>query len=312
MNNQYLLSDEEDPNLMGDLTPGTSQAMAPPPSSPIPVASPPMAPLSLMSTMPHPQIPTAAPMARTPQLPGMPPTMNPSDIASYLGKQGQSLEKFGPDKQMALQQQLNARKDSLGYKSGDALSGFADALMQGVSRAGNSNFKGQYETQENQYAQDQMNTLRGANEAQGKNTEAKMTLDKMNPNSVLSKTAQGTYAPLFQELGYPPGKLNGMSAANIDNALQLMAVYGGKEIEAKIKKYELDIERTRTEAALANTQSETSHRKDQERFERDKLKAEHPFLSMTGGLDGEESFGGVPSVGGTFNGEKVMRVTRVK
>lgn len=243
--------DEEEPQLLDTLTPGTSTQQAP-------VNMPP--PLAAAASLPS---PSPAPMSTPPpiappsqKLPGMPDSVTPDQIASYLGTQKNSLDKYGPEAQMNLQKSLNARRDSLGYRATDAGKGFADALMMGVAGAGNPNWQGQFENQENQYSKDQMDTLRGANEAQFKTTEAKMNLEKMDPNSQLSKTSQQAYGPLFQKLGYPPNKLQGMSAANIDSALQLMTAYGGKQVEAQIKQYELEIERMRLAAATGKNLSD--------------------------------------------------------
>lgn len=250
MKNPYQLADEEDPQLINSLTPGTSQQMAPvTPQALPPLASPAMAPKTPVVQVPPPMAPPA-------QLPGMPPGIGASDLEGYLNKQRTNLNKYGPDQQMELQNNLNERRNSLGYKVADAGKGFADALMMGVAGAGNPGWQNQFEAQENQYGKDQMDTLRGADESQTKKTQAGMTLDQMNPESELSKSAQANYAPLFAKLGYPPGKLKGMSAANIDSALQLMTAYGGKEMEAQIKEYELEIEKMRLGAALSKQSSD--------------------------------------------------------
>lgn len=240
------------PDLMDTLTQGTSTQNAPmtvqppPPTMAPPPAAAPQQPAADMNVPAAPQT--------SPQLPGMPPSITPDKLAGYLNMQKQGLDKFGPEAQMQLQQALNARKGSMGYKIADAGKGFADALMQGVARAGNPGWQNQFESQQNQYAADQMNTLRGAQEGNIKNTEAKMTLDKMNPNSDLSRNSQESYGPLFEKLGYKPDKIKGMSASNIESALNLMTQYGGQEVQAKIKEFELQIERMRlAEAAGKNS-----------------------------------------------------------
>lgn len=264
--NGYKRTDEEDPQLLNSLTPGTSDQagqIQPPPTLPMPQTQPPPAPA--------PAAVAQVPATPSPKLPGMPPNISPVDFEKYLGKQRGQVDRFGADQQMAQQDAINQRRNSFGYKATEGLKGFADALMMGVARAGNPGFQSQFTNQENQQAADQMNTLRGANESNLKSTEAKMTMDKMNPNSQLSKSAQQSYAPLFEKLGYPANKIQGMSAANIDSTLQLMAAYGGKEIEAKIKEYDLEIERTRLAAALGKNEQDA--KKDQMDAERQAAKA---------------------------------------
>lgn len=266
MKNQMGFEEDDDPQLMDTLTPGTSTQQAPvavQPPPPPPAAAPQPAPAAAMNQPP----PVAAPAKPSPQLPGMPPGITPDQLAGYLNQQKGSIDQYGPQAQMQLQQSLNDRRNSLGYKISDAGKGFADALMQGVARAGNPGWQNQFEGQENQYGADQMNALRGAHEGSIKNVEAKMSLDKMNPNSVLSKTAQQNYAPLFQELGYPANKIQGMSAANIDSALNLMTQYGGKKMEARIKEYDLEIEKMRTMGTL-------SHQGAEERMAKEKNQQE--------------------------------------
>lgn len=247
MKNQYQLI-EEDPQLINSLTPSTSQQMPP-----IQPESPPLVPSG-----PAPLAALQKPEAPAPsvQLPGMPPEMTPDNITPYLNGQKQKLNRFGPDQRLELQNQLNARQNSLGVKTTEGLKGFADALMSGVARAGNPNWQGQFQAQEQQNAQNQIGAFKDAGDLNTKQVESGMTLDRMDPRSPLSKSAQESYAPLFAKLGYAPGKLQTMSAANIDSALQLMAAYGGKEMEAMIKQYELEIERTRLGAAGIKAKSD--------------------------------------------------------
>jgi hypothetical protein len=198
------------------------------------------------------------------KLPGMPPNVTPDEIMPYLQSQKTQLNRFGPQQRMDVQNSLNERQNSLGYKLTDAGKGFADALMMGVARAGNPNWQGQFQQQEQQNAQNQIGALKDAGDLNTRQVESNMALDKMNPTSALSKEMQKTYAPLFQKLGYPTDKLNGMSAANIDSAMQLMAAYGGKEMEAAIKEFEAGIERMKLAAASGKASS-------QEELERQKL-----------------------------------------
>ncbi len=269
MRNQYQLS-EDDPELLSGLTPGSSQQIAPAPPPPVPPPATIAAPAPVVAP-PRAVAPAAAPPAAAappPQpLPGMPPSVTPDDLAKYIGQKKQQMNRFGPDEQIALQNNLNARRDSLGSRATEGLKGFGDAIMMGVARAGNPGWQQQYNQQENQYAQDQMNTLRGAGEANMKQVEGNMTLDKMDPQSSMSKQAQQTYAPLFKKLGYNPNALSTMSAAGIDNALAMMTQFGGMEIQAKIKEYELAIERARLQAVTDKTSSDEKVAQENQRIQ---------------------------------------------
>lgn len=190
------------------------------------------------------------------RIPGMPAGVGPSDIEGYLGRQKEQMNRFGPDARMALQDQLNTRHNSFGNRATEGLKGLADAIMQGVARAGNPGFKQSYMESENRYGQDQINAFKDARTANLENVQGGMGLDQMDPQSELSKAKQASYAPLFQKLGYPPEALKGQSAANIDSSLTLMAQLGGKEIEAMIKQYELQIERMRLQATAGKNEQD--------------------------------------------------------
>lgn len=188
------------------------------------------------------------------QLPGMPQGVGSSDIESYLQKQRSGMNRFGADERMALQDSIDARQDSLGFKAQSGLKGLSDAIMMGVAGAGNPGWQNQFEAGEAQRAQGKIGAFKDARSANLENIQGGMTLDQMDPNSELSKSKQESYAPLFAKLGYQPSALKGMSASNIDSSLALMAQFGGKQIDAMIKQFELDIERSKM-AAMAGKES---------------------------------------------------------
>lgn len=215
---------------------------------------------------PHPVSVPQAPAAALPKpLPGMPPSVGMSELEPYLNKQKQAITKYGPSEQMALQENLNQRHESVGNKLTSGAKGFADALMMGVARAGNPNWQGQYDDQERQLGQDRMNTLQKAHEGNLKEVESGMNLDAMNPGSEVSKASQEAYGPLFAKLGYPPEAIKGLSGAKIDNALSLMTQMGGAEVQAMIKQYELEIERMRLKGTLSKQASDEEIAKDKGR-----------------------------------------------
>ncbi len=233
--------------------------------------------------------PQPPPAAAQQPLPGMPPGVSPDEIEGYLGKQRGQLAKYGADDQMAQQARINMSRNSLPYQVADAGKGFADALMTGVARAGNPNWQGQFEQQQNEAGNQNLATMRGANEANLKQTEAGMNLDKMDAKSTLSKSSQQTYAPLFQKLGYPPEAINKMSAANIENALGLMTQYGGEQVKAEIQKMQMQLELAKIQSMAANTRSEMGHRTVEEQQKDREMKLAHPISSMLFGGGNEAS-----------------------
>jgi hypothetical protein len=266
MRNPYLMSEEEDPQLLGTATPSPSQQMPP-----VPIQSPPakvinqdgktyeFSPGSNGALTVRNNPPSSTSLIPPPQnkavvIPGMPPNVQPDDIAGYLSSKRKAMNQFGAEDRMNLQNSLNKRRNSFGYKATEGLKGLADSIMMGVAGAGNPGWQQQFQQGEEQNAQNQINALKDEHEMNMESVQGGMSLDQMNPASPLSKMKQESYAPLFQKLGYQPDKLQGMSAANIDNALALMAQFGGAEVQAMIKQYELDIERTKM-ATMAGRQA---------------------------------------------------------
>lgn len=264
MPGRYLLNEEE-PELLGQLTPGTSQQVAPapvpqPPATPL--APQPMAPPAMKTVPPLPM----TPQAPQPKLPGMPQGITPQEIEGYLSAQKESLNRYGPEAQLEQQADNDDRRNSFAYKATSGLKGFADALMSGVARAGNPNWQGQFIDQENHIMKEKMDALKGADEGNLRRTSTDMNIDRMNPGSVLSKTSQDVYAPLFEKLGYPAETLKGMSASNIDNAVSLMAQFGGKQVEAMIKRYEAEVAGAQFEETRRHNRSvEGSQAQDDQR-----------------------------------------------
>lgn len=168
-------------------------------------------------------------------LPGMPPSVKPSDIESYLVRQKEQLGKYGPESQMSLQKDIDARRNSLGYKVADAGKGFADALMMGVAGAGNPGWQQSFREDENRAAEQKMRALKEAGESNINQINAGMILDEFDPGSALSKSSQMTYEPLYSkltELGFQPNALKNMSKSQIETAMALMTKFGGDQLGA--------------------------------------------------------------------------------
>lgn len=247
----YLLSKEdEEPKLRDSLTPGTSEQAAPVPMVREAV-QPPMAPPSMQSVPPLPVAKKPAP-----KLPGMPLDVTGDQLEQYLGRQKESLNKYGPEAQMDLQQKTLADRNSLGSRLTSGAKGFADALMMGVAGAGNPGWQREFENQQDRQAAEQMGTMQRAGELNTQRTATNMNIDRMDPKSAVSKSIQQSYAPLFEKLGYEPNAITSMSAANIENAVNLMAQFGGKQVEAMIKKYEMEIQNAQFQETKRHNRAE--------------------------------------------------------
>ncbi len=227
---------DENMDLMGDLTPGTSQqqqTMMPPQTLPR-IPNIPPAPISSRPPAPTPmaQAPAQSPV----KLPGMPPSVTPDEIQGYLSKQKQNLSKYGPDAQMELQNQTLKQRNNIPNTIGRGMSTMADALMQGVARAGNPGFQKAYEDRQADQAKEQMATLQKANEGQIQQTEAGMKLDMMNPKSEISNAYRESFAPIFTDMGYQPEQVAKMSASQIGTVADMGIRYGDVKAQLALKK----------------------------------------------------------------------------
>lgn len=301
----YVMSDEGLPDLKGDLTPGTSQQAAPVPfTQPLQTPAPAVPPVVPQS--PPTNVPRGTNAAVPTKLPGMPASVTPDEIARYVQGQKMQLDKFGPQQQVDLENRLVDQRNSLGYKVADAGKGFADALMMGVAGAGNPNWQGQFENQQNELAKEKMDVLQKAHGQQLQDVESKMKLDLSDPTSTASKAYKASFAPVFAKMGYSPKDVDRMSGSQIATVADL----GVRFADSQTK---IMLENAWRQAELAIQQQNVEVNKMGKTLEEQKLKAEHPILNMLGGLGkSTDQSGGVPGIGDTFNGEKVMKVTRIK
>lgn len=196
--------------------------------------------------MAMPQMPKFNPQAGMPPVPPAPVSPVPlpgananPELTNYLNQQKQQINKYGPEQQLAVQQQILNSQKGPGSIIGQGLAGLGDSIVQGVARAGNPGFLKSLQERQNEQGQAVTKSLESARGANLQNVEAGQKLDAMDPHSAYSKAEQSTYAPLFAKLGYKPAALQNMSAANIQSALQLMTQFGGKQIEMMIKQFEM-------------------------------------------------------------------------
>lgn len=196
------------------------------PPMPSPVARPPMA---------------AAPSTAAPA--PISPSVNPA-VADYLSAQKAQLAKYGPEQQMAVEQALLKGRTGLGNSAALAGAGLGDAIMQGVARAGKSDFQANLMKNQDAQGQELMATLEKAHSGNLQNIEAGQKLDMASPTSPLSKSYQQAYAPVLSALGYSPKVIGSLPASQIETVTRIAAEYGGKKLEALMKQAEMNLKRT--------------------------------------------------------------------
>lgn len=179
-------------------------------------------------------ISSMAPPARP--LPGMPPSVTPDAVAATLSqKPPQAPPAYGADQQLALEQELTKRRNGFIPTIANAGAGFADALMQGVARAGPGNFQSSLQ---NRLDKNDESIRSGMKDYRtGKAGEQKLAMEsaEKDPTSPISRMAQKAAAPLFKSMGMTDEEI-----ANIPASLTA---------EAQTKR--LSLEDIRTKAAEA-------------------------------------------------------------
>lgn len=229
--------------LQGDLTAGTSDQKRPMPIDFNPVPIP--------STPPIQNVPRGT-MAKTPinqKLPGMPPSMTADELSNYIQGQKGKIGQFGAQNQMNLANELENRRNSLGYKATIGLKGFADALMQGVAGAGNPGFQREFENQEANAGNQRLNALQGANTANIQQINSEMALDAKNPTSPISRSIQKAYGGTLESLGVSKNDIPNLSA-------EMASDFLNKRITLADVNNKLELEKAVAEASLGEKQQE--------------------------------------------------------
>lgn len=251
----------------------------------------------------------AAPVALAPKaqsnpnpLPGIPPEGTQDALNSFLSQQKAGLEKYGPEQQLAVQNDLIKQRQGLGNRIATGLAGFGDDLIR-AGGGGDAGHQQRMMDQQNQLAQEKMGTMEKAQTGKMAQMKAEMELSQNDPTSPLSKIAQNSERPLLQKLGWNDTQIGKVSATMIQDAVKNNLTY--EDVQAK---YGLEKEIHEETVGL---QRQALGQKGSQ------FNAEHPILSRIAGLNNNPAnpnttLHGVPDLGSTFNGQKVIGVKRVK
>lgn len=175
--------------------------------------------------------PTPAPTAPVPQTGG---------IANYLAQQKADIGKYGPEQQLAVAKSIADRQNSLGSRLANAGAGLGDALM-GVAGKQSPGFqRNLMERNQSQNAL-QMGAMEKAGPQQMAQVEAKMKIDSQDPNSALSASQREQKGPILQAMGFKPETVQNLSAAEMDQAINILKDVGIKDRELMVKKLELGL-----------------------------------------------------------------------
>ncbi len=237
------------------------EALTPPagpqfnPQAGLPIAPNPPPQASIMPAQTLAPTPAASPAAIAPNS-----ASNP-----YFSQQKAQLGKYGPEELLALQNSLQEQRQGLGSKVPVALGGLADAIMQGVARAGSGGFADRIQNQQNEMAKEKLGAFESAGKMNKENVEGNAQIDAMDPKSQLSKVAQASYGPLLIKNGFKPGQVQGMSAKNISDLTGKTVEALKAESEAKMAAASLGLK------AQAQKSEEQHQRSEEERSKADEI-----------------------------------------
>jgi hypothetical protein len=226
-------------------------------------------------------------------LPKQPTPGNTSDIENYLNDQKTQLDKYGPEQQKEVYDTLTKKYSGIGNQVALAAAGLADAIEQGVARAGEGHFMQNIQGREQQQIENAVNEYKNLNESQRQAVEDKMKMDTFNPGSSLSRAKQTTYAPLLLKLGYQPQQIGKMSSSDIENATNLAQQYGGKELENMVKQFEIQLQGKRLGFEEQKSQKELAQKGQEIAGNAAKTlveqQAAHPFMGKTTGTEATQA-----------------------
>ncbi len=241
--------------------------------------TPPPAPVA--PVQPQAATPVISPTGPTPQI--APNGVNPA--AQYFQGQHNAINSYGPEQQLALQKALIQQRSGLAGRAPVALGGLADALMQGVARAGNPGFADRIQGQQNELAKEQIGGLENAGKTNKENVEANAQIDAMDPRSVLSQTIQKSYGKLLK--GFTPDQIANMSAKNISDITGKSVDTLKAESEAKMAAATLGLHSAELQNNIRHQGVEEGLNKEAKVQEAGKELAAHPIQRMLGILPGQ-------------------------
>lgn len=182
------------------------------------------------------------------------------DLAGYVKGQEAQVDKYGPDQEKQVLDSIMRERGSLGNRAGNALSGFADAVMQ--AGGGNSDFAKQRAERENRGEDLRLNAPIQEQEMNAKNMAAKQTLEGQTASTPLGASQAAGPAGLLAAMGVPKPEIakivqNPAAARSIvEPWTQMMGAKEKIQVEMILKQLELSQQQAALSANVANQQAE--------------------------------------------------------
>ena len=153
--------------------------------------------------------PTSAPIATpsTPPpiqkpLPGMPPTVTPDELKSYLGNQRMAVNKYNPDQQYAREQQIMA-----------ARRGILPTIAHAAATFAGPEYAKAQDDRWNDLLQQNASSFANARKSTLENMETNQKIDMNDPTSPISRMTQKAFGPQLIAAGLPASAISHISAS---------------------------------------------------------------------------------------------------
>lgn len=178
----------------------------------------------------------------------------PEDLANYVRGQQAQIDKYGPEQEKAVIDNILKSQNSIGTRIGRGANTFADAVMRGVAGAPSDflqNFN-QQRNEENAMLANEIPTLQNLNM---QNMAAKERLEGMTSTSPLGASQVAPLAAFFKKVGVPekdiPAILANPSAARsvVEPFAALMTNEQKLQMESLLKSLELNQRSSEFEAS---------------------------------------------------------------
>lgn len=240
--------------------------------------------------------------------------------------------KFGPDQEKMVMDSIAKNEGSIQNRLSRGAAGLGDAIM-GVAGKSGPGFLNSFENREenqNKRAMEALPTLQGMNEKQ---MAQKQALEGQSNATPLGKAKADFLRPLIMKLF--PGKDPEAMLRNPDAAASMIGIPADvykSEVEARIKGKELNLQGRRADVEEKRLESDIENQREQRKQEEEQRQltaaqdigkgSKIPFFGPSHAekqaalaVENKIASGsnhGIPDLGSTFNGHKVIGVKRIK
>lgn len=263
------------------------------------------------------------------------PGHKPEDLMNYVKGQEAQIDKYGPTQEKAVMDSIVKSRGSLGNRLARGGAGLGDAIM-GVAGKQGPGFLNSLESRQAKEETQDLNSISALRSANKEVMGEKQRLEGMDSSTALGGSQVAPLIEFFKKAGVPEDKIPAMvqnpaAARGVVEAFATMMTAEQKmQMETMLRQLELGLRgrQLKTQEDKDSTQAKLDADKaklEKDKFRQDALRdvAKTPFWKSFGpsynaqrrdaGLDQDEtSDHGIPDLGSTFNGHKVVGVKRIK